>query len=288
MQHSQHVFGIKAELHAEAAADIGGDDPNAALVERQALRQLLADQVRRLGGGVDLQRARAGTPMGDDAAPLHRQRAHPVHMEAPFNDDRGCGHAALRLARAVHVAGQQVGGQRLGMQHGRVVGERAEGVGHVRQRLVVDVDQLQRVLRDGTAGRGHAHHRLALVDRLGARERVVGQQRRAGHGPQHRQRLACGAHVGAGQDVPDAGKRAGLRHVDCADRGAREGAAAHRHLQLMSQLHVVGKEAVAPQQAIVFLARQRGADEAPAGRAHGDASGSTAPRYSSTARRMFS
>ena len=38
VQHRQHVFGIEAELHAEAAADIGGDNANAPLVERQALR----------------------------------------------------------------------------------------------------------------------------------------------------------------------------------------------------------------------------------------------------------
>ena len=288
MQHRQHVLGVEAELQAEAAADVGSDDANAPLVERQALRQLLADQMRRLGGGVDLQRARAGAPMGDDAARLHRQRAHPVHMEAPFDHDRGRGHAALRLAGALHVAGQQVGGQRLGVQHRRVGGERAERVGHVRQRLVVDVDQLQRVLGEGAAGRDHAHHRLALVDRLVARERVIGQQRRAGHGPQHRQRLARGPHVGAGQNVPDTGEGARLAHVDRADRGAGEGAAADRHLKLMGQLHVVGEEAVAPQQAVVLLARQRSTDEALSGRAHGDASDSPAPRYSSTARRMFS
>ena len=206
----QHVLRIEAELHAEATAHIGCDDPNAPLIERQALRQLLPDQVRRLGGGMDLQRARACPPMGDDAARLHGERAHPVHTEAPLDDDLGGDHAILRIARAVHVARQQIRGQRLGMQNRRVVGERAQRVRHMWQRLVVDVDEVQRVLCNCAARRDHAHHRLALVDRLIGRQRVVGQQRRAGHRPQHRQRPARGPHVGTRQDVTDAGHGAGF------------------------------------------------------------------------------
>ena len=180
------------------------------------------------------------------------------------------------------------------MQDGRIVGKSAQGVRHVRQRLVVDVDEFQRVLRDGAAGRGHAHHRLAFVDRLCARERVVRQRRRAGHGSQHGQRLARGPHVGTRQDVPDAGEGAGLAHVDRADRRAGEGASAHRHLELVGHLHVVGEEAVAAQQAVVLLAGKRRADEAPALPAQLDApstggSGAwPASRYSSTAQRMVS
>ena len=272
VQHRQHVLRIEAELHAEAAAHIGCDDPNAPLIERQALRQLLPDQVRRLGGGMDLQRARACPPMGDDAARLHGERAHPVHTEAPLDDDLGGGHAILRIARAVHVAGQQVRGQRLGMQNRRVVGERAQRVRHMRQRLVVDVDEVQRVLCNRAARRDHAHHRLALVDRLIRRQRVVGQQRGAGHRPQHRQRPARGPHVGTRQDVTDAGHGAGLGHVDRANRCAGERTAAHRHLKLVGEVHVIGEETVAPQQTIVLLAREGCADQALARRAHRDAS----------------
>ena len=70
----RHLLGEEDALVAEAAADIGSDDADLALVEPEALGEARAHDVGLLGGGVDDELAQARMPVGDDAAPF--ERAH--------------------------------------------------------------------------------------------------------------------------------------------------------------------------------------------------------------------
>ena len=81
----QHMFGIQKQLHAEATADIGGD--NAEMIFRQvedAAGQKLPHQPRPLGIGVQspfsagriiIRHRRAGFHAGDDNAVIHHGQA---------------------------------------------------------------------------------------------------------------------------------------------------------------------------------------------------------------------
>ena len=56
---------------------------------------------------------------------------------------------------------------------GAVVLHRLVDVGHMRQHLVLDLDQLQRLLCRAGIDRGDRSHRMAVVERLLARHAVV-------------------------------------------------------------------------------------------------------------------
>ena len=130
--------------------------------------------------------------------------------------------------------------------------ERPLGVDHHRQRLVLDVDQLQRV-----PGRvpvlGHDERDLLALE-----AHLVGGQDRL-------RVLGDGGHPGQperGQVLPgdhglDPGVGLGRRGVDRDDPGVRERAAQDRAVQHAGQLDVVHERAPAADEAGILLARDR-------------------------------
>ena len=60
------------------------------------------------------------------------------------------------------------------MQDRRVGLHRLDRIDDVREHLVIDLDQLQRLLGDRLAGGGDGRDRMAVVERLLARHRVAG------------------------------------------------------------------------------------------------------------------
>ena len=73
------LLRIEPRLGAEAAADIGRDDPDAALVDPENLADRDAHRVRRLGRGVDHDLVEPVVAIGQHAAALHRRTRLPVH-----------------------------------------------------------------------------------------------------------------------------------------------------------------------------------------------------------------
>ena len=72
-QRDQQLLGPRVvDLHAEAAADVGGDHVDLAEVELQLHRDGGADAGRGLGRGPGLEPVEVGVPAGDRAAALHR------------------------------------------------------------------------------------------------------------------------------------------------------------------------------------------------------------------------
>ncbi len=211
--------------------------------------------VRRLVAVVDVELPGLRVEVGDDAARLERRRVA-ARVDDVARDDRvGLGECAVgrllvtglpRGAReVVALSGLVVADQR------RVGVERLAGVHDRRQRLVLDVDQLQGVVGRVLVGRDDERDLLALEAHLVAGEHglgVVGDRRH----PRQAQRL----EVLGGDDRGDVGMRERLGRVDRDDarvriRAAQDGAVHHAR-----EPDVVEIVALAADEARVLLALQ--------------------------------
>ena len=152
--------------------------------------------------------------------------------KASLDHEVGLGETGLDVAVAVFIAVHDIGRHALGhglvraalVEHGRAGFHRLVDVGHVRQHLVVDLDQLQRLTRHLLGNGGNGRDRVAVIERFLARHDVledVGDVvgHRLGEVPARHHRL-------------DAFEGLGLRGVDRADARMGVGAAqdlAHQH-----------------------------------------------------------
>ncbi len=108
VQAGEHVLRVDAELQAEAASDVRRHHPDAALVDAQRLRELLADEVWRLGRGEHCQLSRSGPPLREHRAGLHGEPCHSIDEEPALNDNVGLLQPRRDVARTLPVAHQQV------------------------------------------------------------------------------------------------------------------------------------------------------------------------------------
>ncbi len=148
--------------------------------------------------------------------------------------------------------------------HERSVGvERAADVRDRSERLVLDLDELRRVLRDlPRVGDDHCHA-VADVPCLVERQREVRRHPDLfGDGPGARQRARpVGRELGAAERGDDALQLARRLQLDPLDRGVRIRAADDRQPELAGKIDVVDELAVPGDELVVLLARDRSADE---------------------------
>ncbi len=130
----------------------------------------------------------------------------------------------------------------------------------MRQRLVLDLDEFKRVFGHVSAGRRHADDRLPLVGRGLLGEGIVRDGRRPGHRPQDPDGPASGRHLGGRDDLQDTVEFERRGGVDTHDAGVRIGRTAHRHVDRMRPVDVVGELPGAAEQTVVLLARHPGAE----------------------------
>ena len=250
-----HVARIHRDLVAEAAADVLALDPDHVLGEPRDVRVDRAVGVRRLVAVVDVELAGLRVEVGDHAAGLERRRMAARIDDVARHDGVGLGKRAVRrllvtglpgrAREVVALPGLVVADQR------RVGVERLAGVDDRGQRFVLDIDQLERVVRRVLVGRDHERDLLALEAHLVAREhglRVVGDRRH----PREPQRL----EVLGGDDGGDVGVRERLRGVDRDDACVRVGATQDRAVDHSGQPDVVEVRALAADEARVLLALQ--------------------------------
>ena len=95
------LFRVEPGLGPEAAADIGRDDADAALLDVEDLGQCDAHGMRRLGRGIDNDFVEAIVAIGEHTAAFERRARLPLHAE--FSGHRHFG----RARRSVDVAGLQ-------------------------------------------------------------------------------------------------------------------------------------------------------------------------------------
>ena len=161
VRHEQLVGVEQHDLRPEASADIGRDDLYLGLGQPEQHGEPAADRGRRLGRVVDGQLPFVVRPAGPHRPRLHRAGGAALVSEVKALASRrrleGRRHAALLL----HQLRRDVAGH---VVMDEVVGARGDlGRDDDRQRLVVDLDQLGRVLGDRATLGDHEHDRLARV-----------------------------------------------------------------------------------------------------------------------------
>ena len=249
------VAGIHRNLVAEAAADVVALDADHVLGQPRDVRIDGAVRMRRLIAVVDVELAGLGIEVGDDAARLERRRMAARIDDVAFDNGVGLRERAVggglvagfpgRAGEVVALARLVVADQR------RVRVERFAGVDDRGQRLVLDVDQLERVVRRVLVRRDHERDFLALESDLVTCEHglgVVGDRRHPGE-PERLEVLG-------GDDCRDVGVGEGPRGVDRENARVRVRASQQCSVDHPRQPDVVEVVALAADEACVFLALQ--------------------------------
>ena len=210
-------------------------------------------QVRRLVAVVDVELTRLRVHVGDHPAGLQRRRVAARVDHVPLDDDVRLGEDAVALLR---VAGLPERARQVVLLVGLVVADqrrvgvqRLAGVDERGQRLVLDVDQRQRVAGRVAVLGDDEGDLLALEADLVAGQHglgVVGDRRHPGE-PE-------GLEVLGGDDPEDLGVLERLRGVDREDLGVRVGAPQDRAVEHPRQHDVVEIGPLAADEARVLLA----------------------------------
>ena len=259
----EHLLARDDALLAEAAADVRRHDAHAVLVDAEHARHRGADDVRDLRRGVQDDALAAALPLGEAGAALERHRGQAAGGELRLDDELGAGQHVVHLG----VVGERHVEQHVGLElivHARrVVLERRLDRADRVVGLVVDDDQLGRVLR-GVRGVGDHHgDRLARVAHaLGREHRELDGHELRPVEPRH-ERLEL-AEVGGGQHGAHAGRLRRLGGVDALDPRRTVGRAGEGDVQHAGGADVVDEGGVAGQVAAVLDPRHRAADPAPA------------------------
>jgi hypothetical protein len=260
-QHQRHLV-VDRGLHAEAAADVAGDHPDAALRHLQYRRQFGAERMHALQRGVDGEAAVGGVVVADAGARLHGGRRHAVddeavadHMVGLGDGGLGCRLVAEQLHEADIVGAALPDPRRAGLG---CLGGRDRR----RQRLVVDLDQFGGVLRLVQRLRHHERHIVADPAHLVLGKRRVGRLERAAVAPlqaaRHRQVAPSGRlPVGAGEHRQHARRGLGAGGIDPADAGVGVRGAQHAGVGHAGQHHVGDIAAAAAQQPRILEAGHR-------------------------------
>ena len=139
-----------------------------------------------------------------------------------------------RLRRRLHPRGDHVL-----VQQRRVRGHGLLHVHDVRQHLVADLDEVQRLLRGPLADGGHRGHRMALVEDLLARHHVADDVAVVDqHLPGRHELGGEIVEVVPGDHHLHAGQGAGTGGIDRLQPGVGVGAAQHLAHQHVRQVHV--------------------------------------------------
>ena len=257
------VFGEDAGLEAEAAADIGRHDAQPVGFDAEHARGVGAQRMRNLRPDVQRIALGLGVVFGARAPRLHRIRrnATDVVVELDHMSGRFEGSLDRRAVAEVVFEADIVG--RFGPYGGRARLDGPAGLGHRRQRVVVDHDLLRGVARLGQRlgdDRGDAiadmthdvvhQHRIGRRDHWHARPTLAHR-----HGRQALELHRGG--IGAGQDGDHAGRLFRGVDVDRSDARMRLDRAQHVEMARVRKMDVVGVAAGAAHQTQILGARDR-------------------------------
>ena len=213
-EHHAHLVALHHHLLPEAAAGVAHDDADAVLGDTEQAGAEQPHFVRRLRRRVDREVAGRARVVDDERAPFHRHRgvrlledgSHPPRAR-PLRRRRRARPTGSPLITPTTLEPWARVHERVGVLGLRVVDDR-------RERLVVDVDQLGRVLGD-VAVLGD-DQRDGIADEA---DLAVGERRARRLGARRADRrvpllLDSGVQVGGGEHEADPGQRARGRRVD--------------------------------------------------------------------------
>ena len=242
------VLRVGAELGAERAAHVRGDDPERGLIDAEQVGQGLAGALRALVR--DPGRQPAVRPVDRGRGPgLHRSRRDPLVDDGAGDDDLAAVEQIGRQGSGIAEGGGDVAA-RSREKHGRPRLGRLGHVHHRRQRVIVDIDEIGGILAL-VAALGHDYrYRLADVP-----DHVRGDQRLAhlgvDHARHHRGQLGQ-VHVGAGERSDHAQLGHDGADVDGDDPRVRDRRPDEVHVAGARQPQVVRVDPAGGQEARVF------------------------------------
>jgi hypothetical protein len=256
----RHLIGIDVDLDAEGPAHIPADDAHIGLLQREMPQHDLFHHVRRLRGAVQRELAVGGIELGEDRARLQADAGVAGKAEALLDHRIGAREGVVEGAD-VDGAGEAEIVAELGLDHRRAGRQRRLRVGHRRQRLPLDHDLGERILRQSAAVGDDRRHGLALpAGPLGCQRML----RRRFHSLQMREhadpRGVKPGEVGGGDDAHHARQPRGQRRVDAPDArmGMRTAQKSGMHQPRRAQVIDIG--AAPLQQPLGIRARHRAAD----------------------------
>ena len=257
------VLGIELAAYAEAAAHLELDEVDQVLGMAEQVGENPAVEVRHLRHAPEREHARPGVVAGGEAARLHRHAGVTLDGEPLSDAPLGGRERARRVTGARHQTFDDVAtGRRMKNRHARIA--RTARVGDDRQRLPVDLDQLERVLCEIAARGDNEDDRLADVTDDPGGERRLQARGRADPGAlskPHRN-ARDRPEIFRGDHREDAGECARRVRAHARDPRMRMRRAQDRRVQQARHAHVGGVLAAPRQEAEILLAPHRGADHA--------------------------
>jgi len=159
-QHQAHLVTLHHDLLPERAARVAHHDTDALFGQAEQARTEQANLVRRLRRGVDRQLPHGWRVVDDQAAALHRHRHIRVLVDRLSHDVGRRGEGLLESGHrgARHLPDQV---RPVGFVDERRRFVRPGVVGDRRQRLVIDLHQLDGILREVAALGDHQRNRVA-------------------------------------------------------------------------------------------------------------------------------
>ena len=217
-EHGDEVAGDLRDLAAKAAADFRRDDPQAILRDACDERHHEPHDVRVLRRIPERELAGRGHELRHRAARFHRIRDEPLLHDALADDDVSALERRIDVA-ARHRPVKRDVVRRFGVERRRPLLRSLLRIDDGRQRLVLDIDQLERVLRLVRRFGDNDGDRVAhVLDRV-LGERVIrrGLQIGAGQEPAARNGREDPVRVRRGEHAEHARRRPGARRVDAHD-----------------------------------------------------------------------
>ena len=234
----RHLVRIGVHLDAERAADVLGDDADLLFFQPEMLGEQVLHHVRRLRAVIDGEALLARIPVGHHRARLVAHAGVAAEAERRLDHFVGFGKALVRLARLVLALEGEVVAE-LGMDHRRAGVQCGLRIRDGGQLLVLDRDQLARILGLRARLCHHGTHRLALpagaLDRDGVLRRRLDALQMRQHADPGRDDFG---QFGAGDDRDHAGRLLRRRRIDRDDAGVRMRRAHIRHMRHARQRDV--------------------------------------------------
>ena len=254
----QIVLGVELAPHAEAAADIKLDQLDRSLGQPEGPDQRLLVEVGDLGGTPQSQALPVGE-IGDEPPGFERQGGLAMGPEPFFPAIGRGGEGGLGVAAADGVADRHVvAGVLVDESFGLRRGLR---IGHRRQRVVVDLDRRERVLRGVAVGRDDDGDGLAGETRLGSGDGLLQKAVEAREsGEPERDLRQRAVEVGAAERIDRPGRGTRRAKVNRADARMGEGASEDRHMRGAGRGEIVDETAGSAQEPPVLAPPQRAPD----------------------------
>ena len=257
------VLGIELAAHAEASAHLELDEVDEMLGMAEQIGEDAPVEVRHLRHAPEREHARPRIVSGGEPARLHRHAGVTLDGEAPGDPPLGGRERARRITGTRQQALDDVAaGGRMQDRDPRIA--RAARVGDDGQRLPLDLDQLERVLRKIAASGDDEGDRLAdVAHHAGGEGRLQARRRARSRAlPEPHRYARDRAEVGRGDHGGDAGDRARGGGTYRCDARVRMRRSEYCRVQQARQAHVGGVLAASGQEAQILLALHRHTDHA--------------------------